>query len=114
MAVHRAIEALRELQDREPQISDDLGLWLAPRVSLALRRMGVRTFAELTLRVPRRHRWWSEMVGIGPASTHRIEAFFLRYPALTESARRLEGSKRTQRVIWSDVMVARSRDGSRG
>ncbi|MGV7240382.1 phage integrase family protein [Caballeronia sp. M23-90] len=115
MNVHRAIEALRELQDREPQISDDLDLWLAPRVSLALRRMGVRTFAELTLRVPRRNRWWSEMVGIGPASAHRIEAFFLRYPALTESARRLvERSERTQRVIWSAVMVARSRDGSRG
>lgn len=30
--VHGAIEALRKLQDREPQISDDLGLWLSRRL----------------------------------------------------------------------------------
>ncbi|WP_087670838.1 phage integrase family protein, partial [Caballeronia humi] len=115
MPVHRAIEALRELQDREPQITDDLGLWLAPRASLPLKRMGVTTFAELTLRVPRRHHWWSEMVGIGPASAHRIEAFFSRYPSLTESARRLvERSQPTRRVVWRDVMAARRQDGSRG
>lgn len=43
MPVHSAIEALRELQDRGPQISDDLGLWLAPRAG---HQRGIKTMPD--------------------------------------------------------------------
>jgi len=43
--------------------------------------MGVRAFAELTLREPRRHRRWSDG-GHCLVSTHRIEAFFFVLPGI--------------------------------
>ena len=58
-AVAQAVEALRNAPIPQPLIGDDVGRWLPPRVADVLRRAGIRTLAELTLRVPRRKRWWS-------------------------------------------------------
>lgn len=115
MSIRRAIEALRELHGREPQITDDIGVWLPQRATRALKSLGITTLAELTLRVPRRHLWWIDIDGIGVASARNIEALFLRYPPLTESARRLvERLRPSRRVVWRQIAPTRSRDGSRG
>ena len=53
----------------------------------ALHAVGIRTLADLTLRVPRRRRWWAGIAGLGPAGARHIEAFFAQHPALTERAR---------------------------
>jgi hypothetical protein len=42
---------------------------------MVLRKAGIRTLAELTLRVPRHRRWWSGIAGLGPAMARQIEAF---------------------------------------
>jgi hypothetical protein len=41
-----------------------------------LRKAGIKTLADLTLRVPRRRRWWVDIDGLGVAGARRIEAFF--------------------------------------
>lgn len=115
ISIGRAIEALRKLHGREPQITDDIGVWLPQRAIRALKSQGITTLAELTLRVPRRRLWWIDIDGIGVASARKIEALFLCHPSLTESARRLvERSEPSRRVVWRHIVPTRSRDGSRG
>lgn len=114
-SVHRAIEALRALHCREPRVNDDIGIWLPTRANRALKRLGITTLAELTLRVPRCHLWWADIEGIGPASARDIEALFSNHPALTEAARRLvERYQPSRRVVWQQIRSTSSRDGSRG
>ena len=55
----QAIELLRTLPLPAPLISDDIGLWLDARAVAALRAAGIDTLADLTVRVPRRRRWWA-------------------------------------------------------
>jgi len=43
--------------------------------------------AALTVRGPRRRRWWVASPGLGAAGARRIEAFFARHPQPTERAR---------------------------
>lgn len=62
---------------------------MPPRVAAVLRQAGIRTLAELTLRVPRRKRWWSGITGLGPALAQQVEGFFAAHPKLTERARAL-------------------------
>jgi site-specific recombinase XerD len=61
-AISQAIEMLRNAPIPQPLIGDAVARWLPPRVAVVLRRAGVRTLADLTLRVPRRKRWWSGIV----------------------------------------------------
>src|ERR1700682_5098862 len=64
-AVTYAIEVLRAAPAPEPRISDDIGLWLSARAVAALRAHGIDTLSELTVRIPRRRRWWSAIPGLG-------------------------------------------------
>jgi hypothetical protein len=64
-AVAQAVEALRHAPIPQPLIGDDVSRWLPPRVAAVLRKAGIRTLAELTLRVPRRQRWWIGIAGLG-------------------------------------------------
>jgi site-specific recombinase XerD len=115
LSIHRAIETLRELHGREPQINDDIGFWLSKRANRALKTHGITTLAELTLRVPRRHRWWTGIVGIGPALARDIEAFFSQHPKLTDVARQLvERIEPRERFVWRQIVPVRSRNGSNG
>ncbi|NML16768.1 hypothetical protein HHL10_17435 [Azohydromonas sp. G-1-1-14] len=50
-------------------------------------RAGLRTLAELTLRVPRRKRWWSGIAGLGRAVARQVEGFFAAHPDLTAMRR---------------------------
>lgn len=114
-AVGQAIEALRSLPPPRPQISDDIGQWLPPRAVAALRAHGIKTLADLTLRIPRRRRWWAVVPGLGPASARHIESFFARHPQLTERARALIAVvDRGVVVPWEHLRLPHEVDGSSG
>ena len=114
-AVARAIDTLRSLPAAVPLIGDDVELWLAPRAAAALRVQGINTLAALTLRVPRRRRWWAPISGLGAAGARRIEAFFAAHPQLTERARALVPACPVDGVVpWEQLVVPREVDGSHG
>ncbi|MGE0289768.1 MAG: phage integrase family protein [Bradyrhizobium sp.] len=114
-AVTHAIDLLRSLPAPVPLVTDDIGLWLPPRAASALRQHGIDTLAELTVRVPRRCRWWVAIAGLGAAGARGIEAFFAQHPQLTERARALVASYPPQDAVpWERLQVPRELDGSRG
>lgn len=114
-AVAHAIEILRALPMPQPQITDDIGLWLTPRATRVLRAHGIATLADLTVRVPRRRRWWSMVPGLGQTSARQIEAFFATHPRLTERAHSLIAATAPGVVVpWERLRVPHEVDGSRG
>lgn len=111
----QAIEALRTLPSPAPAISDDIGLWLAPRTVTALRAHGIDTLAALTVRVPRRRRWWAAIPGLGQAGARQVEAFFARHPQLTKRARALIAQAPQGMVVpWEQLRLPHQVDGSLG
>jgi hypothetical protein len=50
---------------------------------------GLRTLADLTVRVPRRRRWWIAIPGLGATGARQVKAFFAEHPRLTDAARAL-------------------------
>ncbi|WP_426398989.1 phage integrase family protein [Ralstonia sp. R-29] len=113
--VDQAIELLRTLPLPEPAISDDVALWLDARTVTALRAASINTLADLTVRVPRRRRWWAVTPGLGQASARRIEAFFAEHPRLTERARALIAEQvRGVVVPWEQLRLPNEVDGSQG
>jgi len=114
-AAAAAIEALRGMPPPQPLIGDAVERWLPVRVVGVLHAAGIRTLADLTLRVPRRRRWWAGIEGLGPASARHVEAFFAQHPALTERARALVTVKQAQELVpWERLVVPEDVDGSRG
>ncbi|MCY1223042.1 Tyrosine recombinase XerD [compost metagenome] len=114
-AADQAIEALRTLPLPAPVISDDVGLWLAPRTVAALRAQGIDTLAALTVRVPRRRRWWAAIPGLGAAGARQVEAFFAQHPQLTERARALVAQAPQGMVVpWEQLRLPHEVDGSQG
>ncbi|MGF6482897.1 phage integrase family protein [Paraburkholderia sp. JPY419] len=113
--VARAIEALRSLTVPMPHIADEIDRWLPPRAVAALRAHGIRTLAELTVRIPRRRRWWTGIAGLGVAGARRVEAFFAAHPALTERARALIVAAPSGHIVpWEQLSVPHEVDGSHG
>lgn len=114
-AVGHAINVLRSLPVPQPQVTDDIAFWLAPRAVRTLRAHGIQTLADLTVRVPRRRRWWSAVPGLGQASARRVEAFFNTHPQLTERARALIVATPPGMVVpWERLRLPHEADGSRG
>ncbi|WP_257251503.1 site-specific integrase [Burkholderia cepacia] len=114
-SVARVIEALRNLPVPVPLITDAVEMWLPPRIVEALHAHGIRTLADLTVRIPRRRRWWSAIGGLGVASARHIEAFFAAHRALTERARALIAAAPSGIVVpWEQIRVPHEVDGSRG
>ena len=110
-----AIETLRGMPPPQPLLGDAVERWLPVRLVGALHAVGIRTLADLTLRVPRRRRWWAEIAGLGPADARHIEAFFAQHPALTERARALVTVNQAQELIpWERLVIPEDVDGSRG
>jgi hypothetical protein len=62
-AVAHAIELLHTLPSPQPLIGDEVGRWLPPRIAAALQAQGIKTLAALTVRIPRRRRWWTAIAG---------------------------------------------------
>ncbi|KWI26340.1 site-specific integrase [Burkholderia stagnalis] len=114
-AVERAIRTLQFLPAPQPQITDDVALWFAPRTVSALHAYGIRTLAELTVRIPRRRQWWLQIRGLGAIGAQTIETFFAAHPALTERARALITVAQPAGVVpWEQLRVPHEVDGSQG
>ncbi|XQM37985.1 Integrase (plasmid) [Cupriavidus sp. H19C3] len=114
-AISQAVDLLRRLPPPQPQVGDDIGQWLPSRAVQALRAHGIETLADLTVRIPRRRRWWTAVPGLGPASARRIEAFFAEHPQLTERARALiTVADRGVIVPWEHLRLPHEVDGSSG
>ncbi len=114
-AVDQSIELLRTLPLPAPLISDEVELWLDARAVAALRAAGINTLADLTVRVPRRRRWWAAIPGLGQAGARRIEAFFAEHPRLTERARALIAEQARGVVVpWEQLRLPNEVDGSQG
>jgi site-specific recombinase XerD len=114
-AVAHAVDVLRASPAPVPLVTDDIGLWLAPRAVSTLRKHGINTLAALTVRVPRRRRWWAAIPGLGAAGARHIEAFFAAHPQLTERARALVTTNRAQDAVpWERLQVPHEVDGSQG
>ena len=113
--VATAIEQLRIAAVPVPLIGDGVELWLEPRVATALRVAGMRTLADLTLRVPRRRRWWVGIAGLGVSGARQIEAFFAAHPDLTDRARALVVTTAPEDVVpWEKIVVPHEIDGTMG
>ena len=113
-ALH-AMDLLPSLPVPEPLIGDDIARWLEPRAVHALRAQGIKTLAALTVRIPRRRRWWTGIPGLGSAGARKIEAFFAAHPQLTERARALVVAEPTQGIVpWECLVVPQEVDGSHG
>lgn len=114
-AVAHAIDALRTSAAPVPLIGDDVGLWLPPRVVSALRAEGIHTLAALTVRIPRRRRWWVAVKGLGATGARQVEAFFAEHSDLTERARALVVTNPPPGVSpWEQLVVPGQVDGSQG
>lgn len=114
-AVARAIELLPALVAPEPLIGDDVAQWLLPRAAKALHAQGIKTLAALTVRIPRRRRWWVAIPGLGAAGARHIGAFFAAHPQLTERARALVFVDVPEDIVpWERIVVPRDVDGSHG
>jgi site-specific recombinase XerD len=112
--VATAIDVVRRLPVPQPLITDSIERWLAPRAVIALRAAGIQTLADLTVRIPRRRRWWAVIPGLGQRGARDIEAFFARYPELTERARALVVVEPAATMPWEQLVVPAELDGSRG
>ena len=114
-AVTRALDILPTLAFPQPQVSDLIDAWLSPRVVSVLHRHGIRTLTDLTVRIPRRRRWWRAIPGLGMRSARHVEAFFAAHPQLTERARALVVTAMREPVVpWENIRVPHDVDGSRG
>jgi site-specific recombinase XerD len=114
-AVYNAIEQVRGLPLPIPLVTDAVEKWLPARAAHALRAQGIKTLAELTLRVPRRRRWWATVPGLGVASARQIEAFFAAHPTLTARTQALIVVDAAPVVVpWEQLQVPENLDGSRG
>ena len=111
----RAIRTLGSLPVPQPQVTDDVALWFAPRTVGALHAHGIRTLTDLTVRIPRRRQWWTRIKGLGATGAHAIEAFFAAHPALTERARTLITLTQPAGIVpWEQLRLPHEVDGSQG
>lgn len=114
-AVERAIRLLPSLPVLQPQISDAIDTWLAPRTVRALQAHGIRTLSDLTVRIPRRRGWWKAIEGLGMIGARQVEAFFAAHPQLTERARALIAVAQPSGVVpWEQLRLPGEVDGSQG
>jgi putative integrase protein len=114
-AVLRALETLQHAAPAQPLIGDDVAQLLESSAVRALHAHGIKTLAALTVRVPRRRRWWTAVPRLGAAGARRIEAFFLEHPELTDRARSLVTSNSARIVVpWEALVIPELVDGSQG
>jgi len=113
--IANAIDQLRRARVPQPMVTDHVEKWLTPRAVKCLQAVDIHTLAELTVRVPRRRRWWTQIPGLGPATARTIQAFFDEYSELTERARALIPSRETGGIApWEYLELPEQLDGSAG
>jgi hypothetical protein len=113
--VTRALDILPTLALPRPQVSDRIDGWLPARIVPVLAQHGIRTLADLNVRVPRRRRWWLAIPGLGMRSARHVEAFFAAHLQSTERARALVVTATPESVVpWENIRVPHDFHGSRG
>lgn len=76
---------------------------------------GLRTLADLTVRIPRRRRWWAAIPGLGATGARQVEAFFAAHLHLTQQARALVPVGAQPDVVpFERLYVPHEVDGSHG
>lgn len=114
-AALRAIEVLRHIPVSVPEIGDPVRRWLPVRIARVLEMQGIKTLADLTVRIPRRKMWWSAIVGLGAAGARKVEIFFAAHPELTAHARELVLVSSSPEVVpWESLVVPSDVDGRAG
>jgi hypothetical protein len=114
-AVMRAIEQLRDLQVPLPLVTDPIKHWLPERLAAPMKAHGLRTLADLTVRVPRRRRWSIAIPGLGATGARQVEAFLAEHPRLTDAARALVPIATSASVAPLErLYVPEQVDGSQG
>ena len=101
--VINAIDQLKIAVVPQPLIGDAVGMWFSQRIARTLKEHGIATLADLTVRIPRRKRWWLALPGLGAASAKKIEAFFANHPQLTAKARALIIQTSPEIVPWENL-----------
>lgn len=96
-------------------MTDDVERWLPTRPAGAMKAHGIKTLAELTVRIPRRRRWWTAIPGLGATGAKQVEAFFAEHPHLTQQARALVPIGAQDDVVpWERLRVPDEVNGSLG
>lgn len=114
-AVMAEVEMLRGLVAPRPLVTDPVERWLPARIAEPMLACGLRTLADLTVRVPRRRRWWTAVPGLGAIGARQVEAFFAAHPFLTSAARALLPVAVSNDVVPLErLYVPHDVDGSRG
>jgi Phage integrase protein len=75
--VTKAIEVLRVATVATPSITDEIERWLVPRAVHALRAHGIKTLAELTLRIPRESNGGRRSLSLDKAALNKSRRFLL-------------------------------------
>lgn len=88
-----AAESLRSTPVAHPLITDKVEHWLPKRSASALKACGIKSLADLVVRVPRRRQWWRSVPGLGAAGAASIETFFAQHSELIDRARALSRDK---------------------
>lgn len=114
-----ALLAWREGLSSRDAVTRDLGearvASQSSRGAAALRKAGIKTLADLTLRLPRRRRWWVDIDGLCAAGARQIEAFFAEHADLTDRARALLVTTAISELVSREkLVVPREVDGSMG
>lgn len=104
-AISQAVDLLRHLPSPQPQVGDDIGQWLPPRAVAALRAHGIETLADLTVRIPRRRRWWTAVPGLGPADRGLLRRASWAHRARPRADRR--GRPRGDRALGAPAPAPR-------
>ena len=111
----RATDVLINIPMPSPLLGDDIEHWFSARNVRALHAHGIKTLADLTVRIPIRRMWWSGIAGLGATGARQIEAFFAAHPQLTEKARALVPVQAAQDVVpWEILSLPQDVDGSNG
>lgn len=114
-AVMASIEVLRGLTVPRPLVTDPIDRWLPTRIAKPMLAQDLRTLADLTVRVPRRRRWWTAIPGLGAVGARQVESFFAAHPSLTTAARALLPAAAPHDVVPLErLYVPHEVDGSHG
>lgn len=112
--IQRAVDSLEHAAQRVPSVQDRVDQWLPPAISSPLLAAGLKTFAQLTLGVPRLRSWWKTVPGIGIESACEIERFFATHISLTEEARALIPLPDSDVAPLERFEVPKALDGRKG
>ena len=106
-AFEGAIWALKNHEQVEPGMDDDVGLWLGSRLANALRAGGVSKVAQLTARYCHGQSWWKEFAGLGKDGAKRVSRFFVYHPELLKRGRTLSEAHKEATSQWGLVPLER-------